>query len=99
MTDYVTVKITGTFPAEDIDVLAAFYGVGNSMMGQPVQLTQEQKLEALVALAETRLADFLATPAKQAAQIQSATVLRETTAAIDERVKSALSSEIITTEA
>lgn len=94
-TEYVVVRITGTFPADDIDALASFYGIGNSIMGNPTPLTQEEKLTALIAMAESRLADFLATPAKQAAQIESATALREATIAIDERVKSGLVSEIV----
>ena len=93
--EYVTVRITGTFPADDVDGLAAFYGIGSSMMGNSTPLTQEEKLNALIVMAEQRLADFLATPAKQAAQAASATALRETTIAIDERVKSGLVSEIV----
>ena len=92
---YVTVRITGTFPAEDVDGLAAIYGIGNSMMGNSTPVTQEAKLNALIAMAEQRLTDFLAISAKQAARAASETALRETTTAIDERVKSGLVSEIV----
>lgn len=98
MTDYVTVKISGTFPADDISILSSFYGIGTSIMGNAVELTLEEKLQALVEMAQARLADFLSMPAKQAAQISSADALRTVVSAIDERVKSALQSEITTTE-
>jgi hypothetical protein len=95
MTEYVTVKITGTFPLEDVSMLAQFYGIGSGGFGQPVELTEEEKLVKLVELAQSRLADFLATPAKHYVQSISMRELQQLTVEIDDRVKQGLSYEIV----
>ena len=95
MTEYVTVIITGRFPKDDVEGLAASYGVGYGPVGGSTELTAEEKLEGLVAMAQSRLAEFLAMPARQAAEIESRSDLIAVTNAIDERINSGLTTEII----
>ena len=82
MAEYIKVTISGTFPKEDIDLIADFYG------GQDA----EDKLQFATQLAQRVLANFLKAPSQSKLEKELLEQKEAAVSLLEERVESALTS-------